>query len=160
MSIEVIEADLTNDAQVVGIIEIIDAYAREPAGGSEPLTETVREKLRTDLRTVDAVLIMLAMQQNTPVGVAVCFRGYSTFYARPLLNIHDLAVLPTHRGQGIGHALLAAVEERARAENCCKLTLEVLDHNRGARRLYASVGFDDGGPGQADQVTRFLQKRL
>ena len=160
MSTEIIEADLANDAHIASIIEVIDTYAREPAGGSEPLAAAVRERLRTDLRTIDHALILLALQDHKTVGIAVCFRGYSTFTARPLLNIHDFAVLPSHRGQGIGHMLLAAVEQRARAEDCCKLTLEVLNHNEGARRLYAAVGFNDGGPGQADTATLFLQKRL
>jgi len=73
--------------------------------------------------------------------------------------VHDLAVLPTARGQGIGRALLAAVEERARERGCGKLTLEVLDDNHRARTLYASFGFADyalGSPG----ATRFLTKTL
>ncbi|MFQ5634914.1 MAG: GNAT family N-acetyltransferase, partial [Gammaproteobacteria bacterium] len=94
------------------------------------------------------------------VGAAVCFFGYSTFKARPLRNIHDLAVLPGQRGRGIGKALLAAVEARARDGGCCKLTLEVLDDNLGARRLYASLGFGDGGPGTGETTTLFMQKPL
>jgi len=40
----------------------------------------------------------------------VCFRGFSTFAAAPLINVHDLAVVPGFRGQGIGRRLLEAVE--------------------------------------------------
>jgi ribosomal protein S18 acetylase RimI-like enzyme len=86
--------------------------------------------------------------------------GFSTFEARPLVNVHDLAVLPEHRGRGVGRALLAGVEQRARARGCCKLTLEVLDTNETARRLYARFGFQDF-PLQGDPVpTRFLAKPL
>jgi ribosomal protein S18 acetylase RimI-like enzyme len=93
--------------------------------------------------------------------VAVCFLGFSTFAARPLLNVHDLAVLPECRGKGVGRALLEAAEARARAHGCCKLTLEVQDSNQRARGLYASFGFADyvlGGAGPTP--TRFLTKRL
>jgi len=161
MSIDIIEANLEDDVLVGNVIDVLDTYAREPVGGSEPIAADVRERLLTDLRHVGNALILAALDDGgRVVGVAVCFRGYSTFKARPLLNIHDLAVSPDQRGRGIGHALLDAVEERARAEGCCKITLEVLDDNLGARRLYENVGFCDGGPGSGDTTTLFMQKPL
>ncbi|HEU4533517.1 MAG TPA: GNAT family N-acetyltransferase, partial [Polyangiaceae bacterium] len=86
-------------------------------------------------------LIFLAYLEGRAVGVAVCFRGFSTFAARPLVNVHDLAVVPECRGRGVGRLLLQAVERKARALGCCKLTLEVLENNQRARNLYASLGF-------------------
>ena len=80
--------------------------------------------------------------------------------ARPLLNIHDLAVLPSYRGRGVGHALLQAAEEHARREGCCKLTLEVRDDNARARALYRSFGFEDFAVGDDSTPTRFLGKPL
>ncbi|MDP7573186.1 MAG: GNAT family N-acetyltransferase, partial [Myxococcota bacterium] len=97
--------------------------------------------------------------RKRPVGVAVCFLGFSTFQARPLLNIHDLAVLPEWRGRGVGRALLAAAEDRARQRGCCKLTLEVQDSNRRALQLYERFGFSDFVIGDSGP-TRFLAKLL
>src|SRR5688572_14329373 len=96
-----------------------------------------------------------ALADEEPVGVAVCFFGFSTFNARPLLNIHDLAVLPQYRGLGAGRALLQAAEEHARREGCCKLTLEVQEDNTRARALYRRFGFADSAVG-ASAPTRFL----
>jgi ribosomal protein S18 acetylase RimI-like enzyme len=90
------------------------------------------------------------------VGVAVCIGGFSTFAGRPLINVHDLAVMPTHRGRGIGRRLLEAVAERARQTGCCKVTLEVRTSNADARRLYERLGFSDAG----GQPTQFLERRL
>jgi len=161
MSINIIEVNLEDEAQVGDVIDVLDTYAREPAGGSEPIAADVRERLLSDLRHVDNAIILAALDDGGRIfGVAVCFRGYSTFKAGPLLNIHDLAVEPAQRGRGVGHALLDAVEERARADGCCKVTLEVLDDNLGARRLYENVGFGDGGPGSGDTTTLFMQKPL
>ena len=70
------------------------------------------------------------------------FRGFSTVAARPLLNIHDFAVAPEHRRRGLARALLAAVEEKAREIDCCKLTLEVLEHNLRAQGVYRAHGFE------------------
>jgi ribosomal protein S18 acetylase RimI-like enzyme len=104
-------------------------------------------------------LVLLALADDQPVGVAVCFSGLSTFRAKPLLNVHDLAVLPQYRGRGIGRALLQTAEDHARQKGCCKLTLEVLDDNTRARALYRRFGFRDFVLGESGP-TRFLAKNL
>jgi ribosomal protein S18 acetylase RimI-like enzyme len=155
MNIEVKKADLGDSGQVAGIIEIIDSYAREPLAGGQALTPEVRDQLSDELDSVPGLVIFLALLDGEPAGAAVCFLGYSTFKARPLLNIHDLAVLPKLRSRGLGRALLEAVEHYARDLGCCKLTLEVREENVGARRLYRGFGF-----GTEVLPTIFLEKRL
>jgi ribosomal protein S18 acetylase RimI-like enzyme len=158
-SIEVLDADYEDPSHCDGILEIIDSYARDPVGGGAPLPAAVREGLVKSLREHPTTRVLLAFEGDTPVGAAICFLGLSTFRAKPLLNIHDLAVLPAWRGKGVGRALLTAAEERARREGCCKLTLEVQEENLRARGLYESFGFGDfviGGP----TPTRFLSKEL
>lgn len=134
-------ADLTSDADAAAIVALIDAYARDPRGGGEPLPADVRGRLVPGLAAHPTSRAWLAFDGDEPVGVCVAFVGYSTFKARPLLNIHDLAVLPSRRGRGVGRALLAAAEAQAIAEGCCKLTLEVLEDNP-ARHLYQRFGFE------------------
>lgn len=140
-------------------MELIDAYARDPMGGSAPLAPDVRARVASDLRervARGAAHVFVARRGGEPLGLAICFVGYSTFRARPLLNLHDLAVVPGARGAGVGHALLAAVEARARSLGCCKLTLEVREDNARARRVYAHTGFAD----YASARTLFLEKAL
>lgn len=157
--IEVRRAEYDDPVHRAGIVDIVDSYAGDPVGGGKPLAERARADLVAALRDHPASRVFLAFADGAPVGVAICFEGLSTFRAEPLLNIHDLAVLPDWRGGGIGRALLTAVEEWARAAGCCKLTLEVQDDNARARGLYESFGFADfvvGGPAP----TRFLTKPL
>ena len=139
--IEIIEADLDRDDHRHSVLELINAYARDPMGNGQPLPSRVKNELIPGLRNHPTTLIFLAWCDGRAVGIAVCFIGFSTFAARPLINIHDLAVLPGNRGGGVGKKLLAAVEERARAMNCCKVTLEVLENNRRALKVYAAAGF-------------------
>jgi ribosomal protein S18 acetylase RimI-like enzyme len=70
-----------------------------------------------------------------------CFIGYSTFAAKPLININDCMVLSAFRGKSVGPRLLNAVEGKARELGCCKLTLEVMDNNDRALRAYEAAGF-------------------
>lgn len=158
MAIEILNADLTDPRHAEAIVEVLDSYASDPIGGGEPLRPEVRRSLVPALREHPTTLVLLAFDDGRAVGVAVCFFGFSTFAARPLLNVHDLAVVPARRGQGVGYALLQAAEACALARDCCKLTLEVQDENRRARALYDRFGF-------ADMVingsaTRFLAKPL
>ena len=160
MNLRVRKADLTDSRDAAGIVRVIDSYAVDPIGGGKPLPPDVRERLVPALQDHPTTLVLVAYVDEQPVGVAVCFLGLSTFKARPLLNIHDLAVLPSYRGRGVGHALLQAAEEHARREGCCKLTLEVRDDNVRARALYQSVGFEDFVVGDDSAPTRFLGKPL
>jgi len=158
VNLQVREADYADERDAEGILAVLDSYARAPVGGGQPLAPDVRERLIPMLRQHPTSLVLLAFVDDEPVGIAVCFFGLSSFRARPLLNIHDLAVLPQYHGQGVGQALLKAVEERARRKGCCKLTLEVLDDNARARELYRRFGFDDVVVGES--ATRFLAKPL
>jgi ribosomal protein S18 acetylase RimI-like enzyme len=158
--VTVIEIDWANAAHAAGLLEVLDSYAREPVGGGRPIAADVRARLVPELAALPNAVVLLALEAGRVVGIAICFVGYSTFAAKPLLNVHDLAVLPERRGLGAGLALLRAVEARARALGCCKLTLEVAEENTGARALYARFGFGDYTPGQRELRTFFVQKKL
>jgi len=158
-SVHIRQADFADPRDGAAIVTILDSYAAEPVGGGRPLSSDVRARVVPALRDHPTSLVLLAFVDEEPVGIAVCFFGLSTFRASPLLNIHDLAVLPRHRGKGVGRELLRAAESHARRKNCCRLTLEVLDDNAPARGLYRSFGFGDVmTPGFA--ATRFLAKSL
>lgn len=147
---QIVPADLTSDVHCDGIIKILDSYA------DEPLPLAVRENLAPRLEQHPTTEILLATNaEQVPVGAAICFLGFSTFAARPLLNLHDLAVLPDYRGCGIGQLLLAGVEERARELDCCKVTLEVRESNPRAKALYHVCGYQDFGG-----RTFFMEKTL
>jgi ribosomal protein S18 acetylase RimI-like enzyme len=159
MPIQVRTADLADAHDAAAVLALLDAYATDPRGGGEPLPDEVRTRLIPGLRAHPTSRVWLAFDDVQPVGVCVGFLGFSTFKGLPLLNLHDLAVLPGQRGRGVGHALLAAAQAAAQAAGCCRLTLEVQEDNSPARRLYERFGFrhvtyGDSGP------TRFLGKAL
>lgn len=140
-SIGIVEAQLNRKDHQEAVVDLIDAYAMDPMGNGGPLTSDVKNALIPGLRQHPTTLIFLAFLNGQAIGVAVCFVGFSTFAARPLINIHDLAVLPTYRGNGVGKLLLAGVERKARSMGCCKVTLEVLENNHRAMKVYTAAGF-------------------
>lgn len=160
MSIEIRKADLADAADGAALLEVLNAYALDPMGGATPLSADVKRRLLPALRAQPQALVLLAFDGARPIGLATCFGGFSTFAARPLLNVHDLAVLAEFRGRGVGRALLSAAEQHARERGCAKLTLEVREDNAGARRLYEQYGFRDYELAGQSLRTLFLTKGL
>jgi GNAT superfamily N-acetyltransferase len=142
--LQIVEADLALPAHGDAVLRLLDAYACDEMGLGCPLSEDVRERLVEGLHRHPTRIVFLAQLDTEPVGLAVCFLGYSTFAARPLVNIHDLIVHPNFRRRGVASQLLAAVEARARELGCCKVTLEVRADNAAGRSLYAARGFSPG----------------
>lgn len=153
MSIEIVEADLAKVDHQEAIRDLLNAYASDPMGRGKPLSELVQREMIEGLKTHPTTLVLLAYEGEKAKGVAVCFRGFSTFAAKPLLNIHDLAVLPESRGRGIGRKLLEATHRRAVELGCCKVTLEVREDNHRAQGLYRSAGYGKrNGDGEAGML--------
>lgn len=156
--VRIIEADLDNPEHQRDILAMTLAYARDAMGGGASLPDEVQRNLICGLKAMPTAHIFLACMDEQPVGIATCFLGFSTFNARPLLNIHDFAVLPGYRKRGIGRRLLAAVAEKAGELGCCKLTLEVLDNNLRAKKIYEAAGFMPAVGGVEKGQTLFYTK--
>jgi ribosomal protein S18 acetylase RimI-like enzyme len=157
---EIVQADLQREDHQRAVLDLVNAYAQDPMGAGQSLPPENLRRLIPGLREHPTTLIFLACQDHRPIGIAVCFVGFSTFAAQPLVNIHDLAILPEHRGQGIGRQLLAEVERRARDMGCCKLTLEVQENNHRARGVYQASGFSQAVYEEEAGGALFLSKRL
>lgn len=147
--------DLNRAEDQQALLLTLDAYARDPMGGGASLSGHARKHLVAGLQATphyrgwlawggdgdDPQPLGLPELGSQPLGLLNSFLGFSTFAAAPLLNIHDIAVMPQSRGQGVGRALMQAAEAFARQTGCCKLTLEVLEGNRDAQALYAAEGY-------------------
>ena len=158
--IRIVEANLSLRADQEAVLAMVDAYSRDAMGDGKSLDQDVRTQLIPGLKRHPTTLIFLAFDGDQPVGAAVCFIGFSTFAAKPLINIHDFVVLPTSRGKGIGRQLLEAVETKAKALGCCKLTLEVMDKNHQAVRMYQAAGFERYALQEEAGAAIFMSKPL
>jgi ribosomal protein S18 acetylase RimI-like enzyme len=158
--IHIVEADLSLSGHQDAVLLMTDVYSRDSFGDGKPLAPEAWGSLIAGLRSHPTTMIFLAFAGDRPVGIATCFTGFSTFAARPLVNIHDLAVIPEFRRRGVGRSLLEAVERKARSLGCCKITLEVLDRNERALGAYKAFGFAryalQEGAGDAIFMTKAL----
>jgi len=159
-TIEIIEADPVHPGHARAIVELLDAYASGINGGGQGLSTAVKAALPAALAQRSTAHVILAMDGNEPAGLAICFEGFSTFQCRPLLNIHDVVVAESYRGQGLSKRLLAAVEALALRLDCCKLTLEVLEGNTVAMAAYRSLGFEGYQLDPALGKALFWEKKL
>jgi len=158
--LQIRRVDYLNAQDAEALVFLLDAYAQDPMGGGEALKPDNAARLCKDLSSIAGAASFIAWLDDQPIGLINCFEGYSTFKAKPLLNVHDIAVLSAHRGQGVGQALLKAAEEYARNRGCCKLTLEVLSGNGPALASYKRFGFAQYELDPAAGQAQFMQKWL
>ncbi len=142
------------------LLALMHAYATDPMGGRQPLPQPVVDDLLPQLARRSDYLGIIAFIDDIPAGLVNCFEGFSTFAARPLMNIHDVIVTPDLRGSGLSQRMLEVVEQRAREQGCCKLTLEVLSNNVVAQGAYRKFGFAPYSLEEAAGQALFWQKPL
>ena len=156
----VCRADYANPAHAAALVHLLDAYAADPMGGGEGLSDFAKAHLIPSLAARPQAYSVLAYLGDVPVGLVNCIEGFSTFACRPLVNVHDVAVLAAYRGRGIANQMLALCEAVARERGACKMTLEVLQGNAGAVRVYQRFGFAGYQLGSAMGQASFMQKWL
>jgi GNAT superfamily N-acetyltransferase len=107
----------------------------------EHLANATPEALRAHLfglrRAAEAILSEV---DGEPVGFALFFSTFSTFRGQPGLYLEDIFVRESHRGRGIGKALLSTLARFAVERGCGRLEWAVLDWNAPSIAFYRSVG--------------------
>ncbi|VVM71881.1 hypothetical protein PS645_01809 [Pseudomonas fluorescens] len=142
--IRVLQASYTNPLHAEAIGLVLNAYAEDPMGGGRSLPAEVLAQLPQELAKRAHAFSVLAFVNGEPAGLVNCFEGFSTFVCQPLVNVHDVSVVPKFRGLGLSQKMLQKVEDIARERGCCKITLEVLEGNAVAQSSYAKFGFAAG----------------
>ncbi|WP_295828857.1 GNAT family acetyltransferase [uncultured Microbacterium sp.] len=106
----------------------------EQAGLTRPWNDP-----RVDIRrklTVQPELFLVAFDADRVVGsVMAGYDGHRGW-------LYYLATAASHRGQGIGRALVAEAERLLEAMGCPKVQLMVRPDNTGARGFYDELGYE------------------
>ena len=159
-ALSVRRADYLNARDAAAVVALLDAYASDPAGGGEPLSDFVKVNLVRELAARPQAYSVLAFDGEQAVGLVNCIEGFSSFKCKPLVNVHDVAVLASHRGRGIAEQMLAEAERIAVERGAVKMTLEVLSGNAPARKLYQRIGYAGYQLDPSMGTAEFMQKLL
>ena len=82
----------------------------------------------------------IAEWNGEPAGFQVWFVNFSTFSGRHGIYLEDLYVRPSHRGRGLGKALLVYLARECVDNGWSRLQWAVLDWNAPSIAFYKSLG--------------------
>lgn len=109
--VETYIADYTDPVQAKTVSDLLNGYSLDQFGSSAPLDDDVRAQLCVELAKIPGAFSVVATIDNEPIGLINCFQGFSTFKCKPLVNIHDVFVVPEYRRKGVTQAMMGKVEE-------------------------------------------------
>ena len=129
-------ARLADVPTILQLIRDLATYERAP----NEVTATEEQLVDVLFGEKPAAEVLLAFENETPVGFAVFFHNFSTWLGRPGLYLEDLFVKPEKRGKGYGRALLVDLAKIAYERGCGRMEWAVLDWNNPAIKFYRALG--------------------
>ena len=108
-----------------------EKLAHEVLATEELLTEWLFDK--------NAAEVIFALVDGAEVGQALFFTNFSTFMGRGGLYLEDLYVTPTHRGRGVGKALLHELARLAVERGYARFEWVCLDWNTPSIEFYKAL---------------------
>jgi GNAT superfamily N-acetyltransferase len=123
-------------ATIVDLIRGLALYEREP----DAAVVTEADVLRDGFGERPLFEVVIAEWKGEAAGFALFFHNYSTWQGRAGLYLEDLFVRESHRGLGIGKALLVHLARVAVERGYGRFVWQVLHWNRPAIDFYEALG--------------------
>lgn len=152
------ETDMAAQRDQDSIVSLLNEFMG--VRGSMPDTPRIDPGIIQKLKNLGTAKIYLCEDDEKSVGIAVCFRGFSTYKQCELLNIHDFYMGEAYQGRGIGTLFLNFIEQEALRHKFCRITLEVYDENKNAVKLYTKCGFVGNEKREDAHVIYAMKKEL
>ena len=129
------QANINDVSTILSFIKALAEYedmSDQVVATEELLKEWLFEKKKAE--------VLLAMEGDTAVGIALYFYNFSTFLGRAGIYLEDLFVKEEYRGKGYGKALLKELARIAVSQGCGRLEWCCLDWNQPSIDFYLSLG--------------------
>jgi GNAT superfamily N-acetyltransferase len=123
---------------VEALVPLFDSYRQFYGQPSDP--ESAREFLRERLRCGEST-VFIAADSARAVGFVQLFPAFSSVSLARTFILNDLFVVADVRRSGVGHALISAAVEFAKAVGAVRLSLSTAVTNGAARALYEAMGW-------------------
>ena len=146
MELSILQVDLQNTEHCAQVIKLLDDYMKDPMGNNRTMPSGLGTQIVSGLKKHSGFLGFFVMADDRFAGLANCNINFSTFQAKPLINIHDFIVAPECRNMGAGSFLLRGIINYASQNGFCRVNLEVREDNLTAKSLYKKMGFTDCVP--------------
>lgn len=146
MELSILQVDLHDKGHCQQLIKLLNDYMSDPMGNIAPMEEGLAPRIIAGLQDYPGYLGFFVLAGDQFAGLANCNRNFSTFKAKPLLNIHDFIVAPEFRSLGAGHFLMSGILDFASQSGFCRVNLEVREDNHAAKSLYQKLGFSECEP--------------
>lgn len=126
-----------DDAETLATLILELARFEQLESEARATPEALREHLFGPRPYAEALIAEVDAQ---PVGFALFFHNFSTFRGQPGLYLEDIFVRESHRGRGIGKAMLTKLAKLALERGCGRLEWVVLNWNDAAIDFYRYLG--------------------
>ncbi|MBQ7765885.1 MAG: GNAT family N-acetyltransferase [Lachnospiraceae bacterium] len=129
------QANINDVSTILSFIKALAEYedmSDQVVATEELLKEWLFEKKKAQ--------VLLAIEGDVAVGIALYFYNFSTFLGRAGIYLEDLFVKKEYRGKGYGKALLKKLARIAVEEGCGRLEWSCLDWNQPSIDFYLSLG--------------------
>lgn len=146
MELSILPVDLQNKVHCSHMIKLLNDYMNDPMGNNGPMEDGLAPRIIAGLQAYPGYLGFFVLAESQFAGLANCNQNFSTFKAKPLLNIHDFIVAPECRSLGAGHFLMRGILDFASHGGFCRVNLEVREDNHAAKSLYQKLGFSECEP--------------
>ena len=142
----IIQVDLNNEEHCSAFLRLLNDYMLDEMGIGEPMPENLGPQIINGLKKHSGYIGFFVCINNNFAALANCNLNFSTWQAKPLINIHDFIVAPDFRKLGVGFFLLNEIANYASAKGYCRINLEVRHDNFKAQNLYKKAGFTESSP--------------
>jgi ribosomal protein S18 acetylase RimI-like enzyme len=143
---QLVKVDLNNEEHCFALLSLLSDYMQDEMGIGEAMPVELGPKIINGLKKHPGYLGFLVNVNNEYAGLANCNLVFSTWKAKPIINIHDFTVSSKFRKKGVGQFLMNSIINYAEEHGYCRINLEVRHDNIKAQNLYRKTGFVECDP--------------
>ena len=103
--------------------------------------ELFQQYYRQNISEKNNIYLVAVDGNQLPIGYISCHGQLLLHHLGMVYEIQEMFVDPLHRGQGIGHQLIEALETRLRDRECRSLEVTTNAKRAATQEFYAACGF-------------------
>lgn len=130
--------DVIQENEISIVLELINDLAKyEKLENEVVATESLLREWILEKKIAE---VLIAKEDNIPVGFMLFFHNFSTFLGRGGIYLEDFYVKEEYRKKGYGKALFKRLAQIAVERKCGRLEWSCLDWNTPSIAFYKAIG--------------------